>query len=245
MEMSEEKVDNVAKTSNTGSISNNAFDMIMQLLAQMKKYQGVIKEVESLMKSQKSHAALPVLKKLVAENNGSDIQCRAENVIVVDDNKRSNIVNVLSDIPTISVALKDNGFDIQCGERETNVSILFAGDKNPEVQSLLNVLPICTHNFLFEYISWPFMMTTAVSIFNMTFEMRSTLKAAILTRKVYDPGGCHLIRHLILLIHLYGEWEWYCFLIPIWPSSIGLLLETIWERRVVSDFLCFLIPIWR
>ena len=147
---------------------NQRMENINRIFIEMDKlYDSVIKEVESLKKSQKSPAALPVLK------------------------KTSPVLE-----KTLPV-LEDNGSDIQCGERETNVNILFAGDKNPEVQSLLNVLPVCTHNFLFEYISWPFSMTTAVFIFNLVFEMLS-LKAAILNRKVYDPGGCHLIRHLIL-----------------------------------------------
>jgi hypothetical protein len=64
----------------------------------------VIKEIESLKKSQKPPAA-----PLVLENGISDIQYEAENVIVSDD-KKSNIVNVLSDIKTIS-----DGFDAYYG----------------------------------------------------------------------------------------------------------------------------------
>ena len=58
----------------------------------------VIKEIESLKKSQKPPAA-----PLVLENDGYDIQYKAENV-------RSNIVNILSDIKTIS-----DGFDTYSG----------------------------------------------------------------------------------------------------------------------------------
>ena len=64
----------------------------------------VIKELESLKQSQ-NHPVTP----LVLENDEYDIQYEAENVIVTDD-KRSNIVNVLSDIKTIS-----DGFDIYSG----------------------------------------------------------------------------------------------------------------------------------
>ena len=64
----------------------------------------VIKEVESLQKSQTPPAA-----PLVLENGISDIQYEAENVIVIDD-KESNIVNVLSDIKTIF-----DGFDTYYG----------------------------------------------------------------------------------------------------------------------------------
>ena len=60
----------------------------------------VIKEIGSLKKSHKLPAA-----PLVLENDGYDIQHKAENVIVIDV-KRSNIVNILSDIKTIS-----DGFD--------------------------------------------------------------------------------------------------------------------------------------
>ena len=64
----------------------------------------VIKEVESLKRSQK-----PLSAPLVLENGISDIQYDAGNVIVTDD-KRSNIVDVLSDIKTIS-----DGFDAYSG----------------------------------------------------------------------------------------------------------------------------------
>ena len=66
-------------------------NMIFEKLADL-----VIKEVESLKRSQK-----PLSAPLVLENGISDIQYEAGNVIVTDD-KRSNIVDVLSDIKTIS-----------------------------------------------------------------------------------------------------------------------------------------------
>ena len=64
----------------------------------------VIKELESLKKSQNSPAA-----PLVLENDGYDIQYEAENVIVTDD-KRSNVVKVLSDSKTTI-----DGFDAYSG----------------------------------------------------------------------------------------------------------------------------------
>jgi len=80
-------------------IMNNEYKTQMEKLIDL-----VIKEVESLKKSQKPPAA-----PLVLENGISDIQYEAENVIVTDD-KKSNIVNVLSDIKTIS-----DGFDTYSG----------------------------------------------------------------------------------------------------------------------------------
>jgi hypothetical protein len=80
-------------------IMNNEFKTQMEKLIDL-----VIKEVESLKRSQKPPAA-----PLVLENDEYDIQYEAENVIVTDD-KRSNIVNVLSDIKTIS-----DGFDTYYG----------------------------------------------------------------------------------------------------------------------------------
>ena len=72
---------------------NQSFTRIEKLM------DSFIKEVGSLlMKSQNSPAVL-----LVLENNASDIPCREEDVIVIDNNKRSNMVSVLSDIKTISV----------------------------------------------------------------------------------------------------------------------------------------------
>jgi hypothetical protein len=78
---------------------NNEFKTQMEKLIEL-----VIKEVESLKRSQKPPSA-----PLVLENGISDIQYEAENVIVTDD-KRSNIVNILSDIKTIS-----DGFDTYYG----------------------------------------------------------------------------------------------------------------------------------
>jgi len=80
-------------------IMNNEFKTQMEKLIDL-----VIKEIESLKKSQKPPAA-----PLVLENGISDIQHNAENVIVIDV-KRSNIVNILSDIKTIS-----DGFDTYSG----------------------------------------------------------------------------------------------------------------------------------
>ena len=80
-------------------IMNNEFKTQMEKLIDL-----VIKEVESLQKSQTPPAA-----PLVLENGISDIQYEAENVIVIDD-KESNIVNVLSDIKTIF-----DGFDTYYG----------------------------------------------------------------------------------------------------------------------------------
>ena len=80
-------------------IMNNEYKTQMEKLIDL-----VIKEIESLKKSQKPPAA-----PLVLENGISDIQYEAENVIVTDD-KRSNIVNILSDIKTIS-----DGFDTYSG----------------------------------------------------------------------------------------------------------------------------------
>jgi len=74
-------------------IMNNEYKTQMEKLIDL-----VIKEVESLKKSQKPPAA-----PLVLENDGYDIQHKAENV-------RSNIVNILSDIKTIS-----DGFDTYSG----------------------------------------------------------------------------------------------------------------------------------
>ena len=74
-------------------IINNEFKTHLDKL-----YDLVIKEVEFLKRSQK-----PPVTPLVLENDGYDIQYEAENVIVTDD-KRSNMVNVLSDIKTISDA---------------------------------------------------------------------------------------------------------------------------------------------
>ena len=71
-------------------IMNNEYKTQMEKLIDL-----VIKEVESLKNSQK-----PLAAPLVLENGISDIQYEAENVIVTDD-KKSNIVNVLSDIKTI------------------------------------------------------------------------------------------------------------------------------------------------
>ena len=80
---------------------NQSIQSINQSFTRIEKLMdSFIKGVESLlMKSQNSPAA-----PLVLASNGSDIPCREENVIVIDNHKRSNMVNVLSDIKTIPVA---------------------------------------------------------------------------------------------------------------------------------------------
>ena len=79
---------------------NRSIQSINQSFNRMEKLMdSFILEVGSLlMKSQNSPAVL-----LVLESNKFDIPCREENVIIIDNNKRSNIVNVIRGIKRIFV----------------------------------------------------------------------------------------------------------------------------------------------
>ena len=92
MERTDQRMENINRIFTDVKVINNEYAKRME-----KHIDSLIKVVESLKKSQKSSATVPpVLVKapLVLDNNGSDIQCRAENVSVVDDNNRSTILNV-------------------------------------------------------------------------------------------------------------------------------------------------------
>ena len=92
-------------------IMNNEYKTQMEKLIDL-----VIKEVESLKKSQK-----PLSAPLVLENDIYDIQYEAENVIVIDD-KKSNIVNDLGYTQTIS-----DGFDAFSGLLLSSIIITTMG----------------------------------------------------------------------------------------------------------------------
>ena len=73
--MSEEKSDiadgdgnNVAETSNSGSISNNAIDMMMQFLAQMKKDQDIMKEEQNMKHDDLFHQLAGVVQEVAMLN---------------------------------------------------------------------------------------------------------------------------------------------------------------------------------
>ena len=123
MERTVQRMENINRIFTEMQIINNEYAERME-----KHIDSLIKVVESLKKSQKSSATVPpVLEKapLVLENNGSDIQCRVENVIVVDDNNRSTILNVLSGIKTISGAFDTSSWLLLSSIIMTTVVFIF------------------------------------------------------------------------------------------------------------------------
>ena len=90
------------------------------------------------------------------------------------------------------------GSDIQCGEQEGNISILFTEDKS-KVQSFLNdspvtyVILVTSDDLLLLCHFWSSIMIT------MTFTVYSVLDC----RRIYDPGGVHfsleIYYHTIML----------------------------------------------
>ena len=83
--------------------------------------------------------------------------------------------------PTLT---EGKGSDIQCGEQEENISILFTEDKS-KVQSFLSdspvtyAIPVTSDDLLLLFHFWSSIMTT------MTFAFDSVLDC----RRIYDPGG--------------------------------------------------------
>jgi len=90
------------------------------------------------------------------------------------------------------------GSEIQSGEQEGNISILFTGDKS-KVQSFLNdspvtyVIPVTSDDLLLLCHFWSSIMTS------MTFTVYSVLDC----RRIYDPGGVYfsleIYYHTIML----------------------------------------------
>ena len=91
------------------------------------------------------------------------------------------------------------GSDIQCGEQDGNISILFTEDKS-KVQSFLTgyspvtyVIPVTSDDLLLLCHFWSSIMTS------MTFTVYSVLDC----RRIYDPGGVYfsleIYYHTIML----------------------------------------------
>ena len=82
---------------------NQSIQSINQSFTRIEKLMdSFIKEVGSLLMKSQNSPAVP----LVLENNASDIPCREEDVIVIDNDKMSNMVEVLRDIKTIPVTFE-------------------------------------------------------------------------------------------------------------------------------------------
>ena len=91
------------------------------------------------------------------------------------------------------------GSEIQSGEQEGNISILFTGDKS-KAQSFLTgdspltyVIPVTSDDLLLLFHFWSSIMIS------MTFTVDSVLDC----RRIYDPGGVHfsleIYYHTIML----------------------------------------------
>jgi len=76
------------------------------------------------------------------------------------------------------------GSDIQCGEQEGNISILFTGD-NSKVQKFLTdspvnyVIPLISDDLLLVCHFWSSIMATMIFAFDSVLDCR----------RIYDPGG--------------------------------------------------------
>ena len=78
------------------------------------------------------------------------------------------------------------GSDIQCGEQDGNISILFSGDKS-KVQNFLTdspvtyVIPVTSDDLHLLCHFWSYIMATMIFAFDSVLDCR----------RIYDPGGVY------------------------------------------------------
>jgi hypothetical protein len=127
-----------------------------------------------------------------------------ENAMISEINKVISKINELQESlvkcqksarPTLTEVM---GSDIQCGEQEENISILFAEDKS-KVQSFLKdslvtyVILVTSDDLLLLCHFWPFIMITMICAVGSVLDCR----------RIYDPGGVHfsleIYYHTIML----------------------------------------------
>ena len=128
----------------------------------------------------------------------------AENSMISEINKVISKINELQESfikcqkSARPILTEVKGSDIQCGEQDGNISILFTEDKS-KVQSFLNdspvtyLIPVISDDLLLLCHFWSSMMTST------TF----TVYSALDRRRIYDPGGVYfsleIYYHTIML----------------------------------------------
>jgi hypothetical protein len=116
----------------------------------------------------------------------------AENAMISEINKVISKINELQESllkcqnsapPTLTEV---KGSDIQCGEQEENISILFTEDKS-KVQSFLNdspvtyLIPVTSDDLLLLCHFWSSIMITMICVVGSVLDCR----------RIYDPGGVY------------------------------------------------------
>ena len=128
----------------------------------------------------------------------------AENSMISEINKVISKINELQESfikcqkSARPILTEVKGSDIQCGEQEGNISILFTEDKS-KVQSFLNdspvnyVIPVTSDDLLLLCHFWSSIMATMIFAFDSVPDCR----------RIYDPGGIYfsleIYYHTIML----------------------------------------------